>query len=343
MELNAEVLTEEAYKKLRTKLISHIEVLDKVKEIIYLPNSNKVTTNQAADYYDVSIKTIQASLSRNRDEFISVGCYISRGHDLDIIKSICKENNLKTKMGTPYISNKCKAVTILTNQGLLLLGMLLKRSSIAKKVRQYLIKLDKNTDIETKKETVLEIEYENKQVGNKQVGLLTDIEAALPQPASIVLDQVELSKKATAEQINIINIKAGLKKCQLYGFDSITSKIIIQEAIVNNVSIDNAILERIKLIKENDIKTKRGILREQIEYMGTHYFEDVRSVYYYLSEKLRFKLGFNMSAERAKFTKSNPPSYLDMITQENAFEDASNALREYADNINNENEEDKTF
>lgn len=46
-------------KDLRNKNIKHIEVLEKVKEVLLLPKLEVMTTEQVSEYYEVPVETIK--------------------------------------------------------------------------------------------------------------------------------------------------------------------------------------------------------------------------------------------------------------------------------------------
>ena len=57
----------------REHFINRVEVLDKVKSLILIPEMECMTIRQVAEYYEVDIKVIKWQYNSNSDEFISDG------------------------------------------------------------------------------------------------------------------------------------------------------------------------------------------------------------------------------------------------------------------------------
>ena len=57
----------------RKALAGRIEVLDKVKALVLLPQINLVTISQIADYYEVPYDTVKSCFVRNRSEIEADG------------------------------------------------------------------------------------------------------------------------------------------------------------------------------------------------------------------------------------------------------------------------------
>ena len=50
-----------------------LDILDKVKELVFMKGTEYMTTQMVADYYNVAEGTIKALVSRNNDELIKNG------------------------------------------------------------------------------------------------------------------------------------------------------------------------------------------------------------------------------------------------------------------------------
>lgn len=113
--------------ELREKMLNNVKVLDQVKELILLPNTEIMTTEQVANWFEVSEDVIRKNLERNKEELTSNGVKTLRGEELRDIKSC---SGLKTRAG---------AVTVFSKRALLNIAMLLRDSKIAFEVRQALL------------------------------------------------------------------------------------------------------------------------------------------------------------------------------------------------------------
>jgi hypothetical protein len=88
------------------------------------------TTEQMADYYEVSVETIKTVLLRNREELESDGLKVLKGKALKDVRFIMN-----------LTSDKIPSLTTWTPRSALRLGMLLRDSAIAKQVRTLLLDL----------------------------------------------------------------------------------------------------------------------------------------------------------------------------------------------------------
>jgi hypothetical protein len=132
---------------LRERYINNVDVLDKLKAVLYLTNDMVVTVEQVANYYEVSIKAIQTVIQRHRDELEDDGIYVLKDEKLEKLKQeICDLHGEDYK-----ISSKTRALTILSRRAFLRIGMLLTTSFVAKQVRNYLLNIEETSSEEQKK------------------------------------------------------------------------------------------------------------------------------------------------------------------------------------------------
>jgi len=108
-----------------------LEHLNKAKSLVLAmwQGSGIATTQQMADYYEVSEDTVQSAIKNNRDEFVSDGLKVLKGKELkDVVSAI-------------DTTSKTPSLTVWTPRAALRLGMLLRDSAIAKQVRTLLLDL----------------------------------------------------------------------------------------------------------------------------------------------------------------------------------------------------------
>jgi hypothetical protein len=131
---------------LREEYIDKFDILDKIKVIPYLTNDLVVSVEQVANFYEVGNKAINTIVDRHRDELEDDGVMVLRGESLKEFKGkVCYPQGEESK-----ISNKTTQLTILTKRAMLRIGMLLTNSSVATKVRNYLLNLEENSTVEQK-------------------------------------------------------------------------------------------------------------------------------------------------------------------------------------------------
>lgn len=302
-------------KEKREELIGHLEVLDKVKAITYLTKDLIVTTEQAANFYDVDYDAIKTVLRRNKEEFNGDGVTVLRGSELKTLK----EELTKSQNDTPLIGTRVNALTIITKRALLRIGMLLTESAVAEQVRNYLLNLEENATDEQKQEA---FEETAEQVAEK-LG-------------------IKKLKKQHREEIKLITVQSAIDRLSLFGLSKIEASYVIQKALAEKTNLEQAILNKVEELRALETNIRRGIIREKVDHIAVqHYDEDREMVYHLMSEKMREHIGFNMRAHRSRIKRQNVekprgckdvvPSYLDIIVQYNAYEAANQVLQEIID------------
>lgn len=133
---------------LREQLINRLEVLDKVKQVVTMPNTELMTAEQIANYYEVKIEVINKIAVRHYDELTEDGYRVYsnqelvnllKGHDVHL-------ENLKGKtiitINNQSIIIPNRGLRLFTRRALLRVGMLLRDSEVAKRVRTYLLDVE---------------------------------------------------------------------------------------------------------------------------------------------------------------------------------------------------------
>lgn len=133
-------------KRLRESVINRTEVLDRVKQLILLPNTEYATTRMVAEYYEVTTDVIGMIVMANNDEVISDGYSTISGKEL--VSKINLETKTETKRGH-YLVDGIKIPYskqgVFTRRAILRVGMLLRDSEVAKEVRTYLLNVEHDT------------------------------------------------------------------------------------------------------------------------------------------------------------------------------------------------------
>ena len=116
---------------MRAAVINRTDVLDKVKALQMLPDSIHVTTEILADYYEVGVEAIHSVVRRHREELSGNGMQTLRGDELRDFEMV----NLTISLEQ---SNR-RALRVFSRRAVLDVGMVLADSSVAKRVRTYLL------------------------------------------------------------------------------------------------------------------------------------------------------------------------------------------------------------
>lgn len=153
------LLTETKQKELREQYIGRVDVLEKVKSLIMLPDVELMTVAQVADFYEVDVEAIQKVYQRNKTEIDEDGVINLTGKSL---KSLIGQDVQLKKYS--QLHGKCEVEfnngtkLILPNRGIkafskravLRIGMLLRDSKVAKEVRTQLLNTFEEAPAEAK-------------------------------------------------------------------------------------------------------------------------------------------------------------------------------------------------
>lgn len=134
-------------KEAREDCISRVEVLDKVGELLLLPNTEYATTKQVAEYYGVGVRAITSLVFDNKDEVVSDGYKVMKGKELENTNTIPFKEFTKNRANYKFtmedgsiLSVGGGGVGLFPKRAILRIGMLLTESEVAKEVRKLLLK-----------------------------------------------------------------------------------------------------------------------------------------------------------------------------------------------------------
>lgn len=177
-------------KQAREKYISRVEVLDKVKKLLLIPEMECMTIRQVADYYEVDIDTLKKCYRRNSLEIEADGvttktpanfkeifkptkCRLK--NDKEIFKGTsCPFKDLEQKHGkliaqiddNTRLEIPNRGVKCFSKRAILRIGMLLRDSKVAQEVRTQLLNIVENTAKEKPELLTAEITNEQKLLLN---------------------------------------------------------------------------------------------------------------------------------------------------------------------------------
>ena len=116
----------------RTKNLDRIDVLEKVGKLLLLPNKDFATTKQVAEFFKVSIETVKSSIKDNKTELENNGLFLLKGQELKEFKASF-DGSFKT------LSKINRELILFPKRAILNIGMLLRDSEVAKRLRQALL------------------------------------------------------------------------------------------------------------------------------------------------------------------------------------------------------------
>lgn len=114
----------------RDALAGQVDVLDKVKVLTLLSDDTHVTIDMAAAFYDVPVDNVEWHIRNNRDELESDGMILLSGERLSEFKA---ESGYRSRAAS---------LTLLPRRAVLRIGMLLRDSVVARKVRDHLLNVE---------------------------------------------------------------------------------------------------------------------------------------------------------------------------------------------------------
>lgn len=156
--------------KRREENMNRVEVLDAVKTLLSLPNTELYTKDMVINYYEVEIDTIDKLISRNIDELTKNGYKVKTKENL-----LTEGLSIKTKRGGFNVldndgnivaSGSNKGIATFTKRTVLNVGMLLTESQIAKQVRDKLLQENPELYYELSKENQLRFKKYETEIKN---------------------------------------------------------------------------------------------------------------------------------------------------------------------------------
>lgn len=126
---------------------TNVDFLDKIKAVEYLTEDMILSVEQIANYYEVSKKSVETIIQRNRDEFEEDGMKVLVGEELKEFKRIINTPSIEGAS----IGSRINSFTILTKRSLLRVGLIMTNCAMASKIRNYLLNLEEVATQEQKK------------------------------------------------------------------------------------------------------------------------------------------------------------------------------------------------
>lgn len=283
-------------KELRESMIDQVGVLEKVKDLLLLGNSEYATVKQVADYYEVSLETIQSLVKNNREELTSNGLYNLTGKETKELLAMSSYNiaNFKGYFTVDGQKMNNRNNLLFQKRTILNVGMLLTESKVAEEVRRRL----------------LDIEHEsNNAVQENGKTVKENIVSEIDEEKDLMISRVEAEMSGDYDKVCVINAKLFALK---------NKRIEELEKEVETITTNSlTIIESKKVIN----RLTRVIATK--EYKGRF-----ANAYTELYSMVNYKLGINI---KARDKKSNQ-SYLDTLNEEEMFK-VENIVRTWANEL----------
>ncbi len=125
---------------LRDSVTGRVHALDKVKVLATLPDDLHVTTQMAAEYFEVELEAVKKVTQRHRAELTANGMVVLRGRELRTYQ----RDTMSLYVDNPEESypQAITHLTLLSRRAVLNLAMLLRDSDVARRIRTYLLDVE---------------------------------------------------------------------------------------------------------------------------------------------------------------------------------------------------------
>lgn len=149
-------------RSMRDKCVERYEILERVKELLLLPDTDLMSINSVADYYEVSPQRIKDLYTQNKEEIDGDGTSLIKRDFYN--GSLVKKTSVEQKQTSVTYTFEDGQIVTINNRGLkafskravLRIGMILQQSSVAKEVRTQLLNIEEKSSDEVKVQDVTE-------------------------------------------------------------------------------------------------------------------------------------------------------------------------------------------
>ena len=212
-------------KELREKNLGRIEVLDQVKELLLLGDTDFATKEMVSRYYEIKLKTLESCIEDNQKEIENNGMRLYKRREiLNLLKGGIENNEIK-------IPNR--GLILFSKRAILNVGMLLRDSDVAKEIRSRLLDIAHDSEVES--------------------GSIKTIITEIDEERSLMLERVEAEMQGDYDTVSIINAKLfALKNKRIEELENINKSITIHSTTIEN---SRSVINR--LIRSISVRTKK--------------------------------------------------------------------------------------
>lgn len=260
MEERRQITTENILddKSFREQYISRVEVLDKVKKLLLIPEMECMTIRQVADYYEVDYKTLRRCYDRNKAE-IDMDGVVQKAPRV-FKETSCLFKDLQQLHGKLIVQIDDNTRLEIPNRGIqcfpkraiLRIGMLLRDSKVAQEVRTQLLNIVEHTAEEKPEIITKDInEEENLQLNIGKAYASGDKEELLSATQAYSNFQQRHIKKLESEKAELINDK----------------KLLTAEILdLSDRKMFSAVMRKLACVLHMDFSMVYGCLYKQLNY-----------------------------------------------------------------------------
>lgn len=178
----------------RESHMNRVNVLEKVKGLLLLPNVGYATTKQVAEFYEVDRVTLNKVMERNKNELIEDGmCHKRYG---EVTNEVNRQDVNLLSMGVSY-----RGTSVFPRRAILRVGMLLRDSEIAKEVRTQLLNTEEKTTKELKAADINEEQSLQMAVGQATEKLIEFKKRHIAEVEVKIQEQKAIIKTLAKEEV----------------------------------------------------------------------------------------------------------------------------------------------
>ena len=223
-------------KSIRDNMINRTDVLDKIGDLLLLPNTEYATTEQVANYYEVDTDTINYHYNSFRDELTSDGVKVLNGIETKgfLVTEGASVTNCKGYFkvaGEKFSYNKN---TLFPKRAILRIGMLLRDSEVAKEIRTRLLDIIHDTE-----------------KANPEI--IKNVVTEIDEEKNLMFQRIEAEMNGNFDEVCVVNAKLfALKNKRIQELETDVKNITTNAlTITESKSVINRIVRTIAIKKYN--------------------------------------------------------------------------------------------
>ena len=194
-------------KEQRERFADRIEVLEKVKGLLLIPQLCMATTDQVAEYFDVPVNTIRTTYHRNKAELDANGAVLMTPRGIERLTIQCEQSVAARGYKLFSVENEVFPVNysgsrFFPKRAILCMAMLLKDSKVAEEIRTQLLNIVEAAPVEVK---VANIQGQEQAMMDFARAMMSGDSAAIAQAVSAMMalkDHTIAAQAASIEKLS---------------------------------------------------------------------------------------------------------------------------------------------
>ena len=254
-----------------------LDVLDKVKELVFMKGTEYMTTQQVADYYEVGLEAVKSITKRHKEELETNGLTLLKGKALKSFKG-----QVQDEPSIKFVSQ----LMLFSKRTILNIGMLLSDGDVAEQVRTLLLdnheqlnnihkKLDNGEEItkeDIDKSNPLYFVNREKELRQQEKDLNISLAEAINTGDMNKYMAIDCQKNKIKEDLIALEKERNeLNKSKVEGYDVFinTDNLLSWDTVAKNLGIGRNTL--LKILREHKILQTDKYKYNGKTYAGEHH------------------------------------------------------------------------